>query len=223
MKKTLLLLLTVLALLPATAQKKKVQATAKVKEVPAYVTTVEGINEYKLNNGLQVLLLPDPTQSNVVVNIVYHVGSRYEGYGEKGMAHLLEHMLFKSTKNLGDIKKMLSDKGGNANGTTYYDRTNYYEIFPSNDENLRWSLQMEADRMINATMLQSDLDKEFSVVRNEFEIGENDPGSVLSEANTFHGLSLAQLRQQHHWLKRRYRKGESRPFETFLSEILSAG
>jgi len=181
MKKTLLLLLTVLALLPATAQKKKVQAPAKVKEIPAYVTAVEGIKEYKLNNGLQVLLLPDPTQSNVVVNIVYHVGSRYEGYGEKGMAHLLEHMLFKSTKNLGDIKKMLSDKGGNANGTTYYDRTNYYEIFPSNDENVRWSLQMEADRMINATMLQSDLDKEFSVVRNEFEIGENDPGSILNE------------------------------------------
>lgn len=146
-----------------------------------FVTQVEGIKEYKLPNGLQVLLVSDQSQSNVVVNIVYNVGSKHEGYGEKGMAHLLEHMLFKSTKNLGDIKKMLSDKGGRANGTTYYDRTNYYEVFPSSDENLRWSLEMEADRMINATIKQEDLDKEFSVVRNEFEIGENDPSGVLME------------------------------------------
>jgi zinc protease len=151
------------------------------KQSATFVTQVEGIKEYKLGNGLQVLLVPDQSQSNVVVNIVYNVGSKHEGYGEKGMAHLLEHMLFKSTKNLGDIKKMLSDKGGDANGTTYYDRTNYYEIFPSNEENLRWSIQMEADRMINATIKQEDLDKEFSVVRNEFEIGENNPTSVLME------------------------------------------
>ena len=145
------------------------------------VNQIEGIKEYKLNNGLQVLLIPDQSLSNMVVNITYHVGSKHEGYGEKGMAHLLEHMLFKSTKNLGDIKKMLSDKGGNANGTTFYDRTNYYEVFPYSEENLKWSIEMEADRMINATLLQADLDKEFSVVRNEFEIGENDPAGTLME------------------------------------------
>ena len=142
----------------------------KKSETPKYITNVEGVKEYSLNNGLKILLIPDASQSNMVVNIVYNVGSRNEGYGEKGMAHLLEHMVFKSTKNLGDIKKMLSDKGGNANGTTWLDRTNYYEVFPSNDENLKWSIEMEADRMINATILQTDLDKEFSVVRNEFEI-----------------------------------------------------
>lgn len=150
-------------------------------EVPKFVKSVEGIKEYSLSNGLQVLLLQDASQSNMIVNIVYKVGSRHEGYGETGMAHLLEHMLFKSTKKLGDIKKMLSDKGGNANGTTWYDRTNYFEIFPASDENLKWSIEMEADRMINATMLQSDLDTEFSVVRNEFEIGENSPSGVLME------------------------------------------
>ncbi|WP_060874816.1 M16 family metallopeptidase [Myroides odoratus] len=154
---------------------------AQQKSKASFVKQVEDIKEYKLSNGLQVLLLPDASQNNLVVNIVYKVGSKHEGYGEKGMAHLLEHMLFKSTKNLGDIKKMLSDKGGAANGTTYYDRTNYYEVFPSTDENLSWALEMEADRMINATLLQEDLDKEFSVVRNEFEIGENDPTSVLME------------------------------------------
>ncbi|QIY92082.1 M16 family metallopeptidase [Chryseobacterium gallinarum] len=150
-------------------------------EAPKFVSNTEGVKEYTLNNGMKVLLIPDPSQSNMVVNIIYNVGSKHEGYGEKGMAHLLEHMLFKSTKKLGDIKKQLSDKGGDANGTTWYDRTNYYEIFPSSDENLKWALEMEADRMINATILQSDLDKEFSVVRNEFEIGENNPGSVLME------------------------------------------
>ena len=154
---------------------------AQKTDAPKYLGNVEGVKEYSLNNGMKVLLIPDGSQSNMVVNIVYNVGSKDEGYGEKGMAHLLEHMLFKSTKNLGDIKKQLSDKGGAANGTTYYDRTNYYEIFPSNDENLKWAIQMEADRMINATILQSDLDKEFSVVRNEFEIGENNPSGVLME------------------------------------------
>ncbi|KFC23936.1 M16 family metallopeptidase [Epilithonimonas lactis] len=164
---------------------------AQKAETPKYVGNIEGVKEYKLSNGMNVLLIPDQSQSNMVVNIIYNVGSKDEGYGEKGMAHLLEHMLFKSTKNLGDIKKQLSDKGGVANGTTYYDRTNYYEIFPSNDENLKWSLQMEADRMINATILQTDLDKEFSVVRNEFEIGENNPTRVMiqnvfSNAYTWH-------------------------------------
>ncbi|WP_419869645.1 M16 family metallopeptidase [Chryseobacterium sp. CT-SW4] len=160
-------------------------------DAPKFVSNVEGVKEYSLNNGMKVLLIPDQSQSNMVVNIVYNVGSKDEGYGEKGMAHLLEHMLFKSTKNMGDIKKQLSDKGGRANGTTWYDRTNYYEIFPSSDENLKWSLQMEADRMLNATILQSDLDKEFSVVRNEFEIGENNPTRVMmqnvfSNAYTWH-------------------------------------
>ncbi|RMZ58172.1 insulinase family protein [Chryseobacterium nematophagum] len=150
-------------------------------ESPTFVGNIEGVKEYSLSNGMRVLLLSDQSQSNMVVNIVYNVGSKDEGYGEKGMAHLLEHMLFKSTKNMGDIKKQLSDKGGQANGTTWFDRTNYFEIFPSNDENLKWSLQMEADRMINATILQSDLDKEFSVVRNEFEIGENDPTRVMMQ------------------------------------------
>lgn len=158
-----------------------VSAFAQKATAPQFVSNVEGVKEYALDNGMKVLLIPDQSQSNMVVNIVYNVGSKDEGYGEKGMAHLLEHMLFKSTKNLGDIKKQLTDKGGVANGTTWYDRTNYYEIFPSNDENLKWAIQMEADRMLNATILQSDLDKEFSVVRNEFEMGENNPTRIMMQ------------------------------------------
>src|SRR5215217_100549 len=148
---------------------------------PKLVTTVEGLKEYELPNGLRVLLIPDASSTNVAVNIVYKVGSRHEGYGETGMAHLLEHMLFKQCKKFTDIKKAIADKGAQANGTTWYDRTNYYEILSASDENLRWALDMEADRMVNSKILPEELKKEFSVVRNEFEIGENYPGNVLNE------------------------------------------
>ena len=146
-----------------------------------FVTSVEGIKEYSLANGMKILLIPDAAQSNVIVNIVYGVGSRHEGYGESGMAHLLEHMLFKRSSKFTDIKKTIADKGAEANGTTYYDRTNYYEILPATDENLKWALDMESDRMITSAILQSDLDTEFTVVRNEFEMGENDPSGILNE------------------------------------------
>jgi zinc protease len=144
-----------------------------------FITSVEGIKEYSLPNGMKILLIPDAAQSNVIVNIVYGVGSRHEGYGESGMAHLLEHMLFKRSSKFTDIKKTIADKGAQANGTTYADRTNYYEILPATEENLKWALEMEADRMVTSAILQSDLDTEFSVVRNEFEIGENYPSGVL--------------------------------------------
>lgn len=148
---------------------------------PKISSNVEGIKEYSLPNGLKILLIPDAAQSNVVVNIVYKVGSRHEGYGETGMAHLLEHMLFKRSSKFSEIKKAIADKGAMANGTTWYDRTNYYEVLPATDENLKWALEMESDRMVTSAILQSDLDTEFSVVRNEFEIGENDPSRVLNE------------------------------------------
>ncbi len=148
---------------------------------PKFSNAVEGIKEYSLPNGLRILLIPDAAQANVVVNIVYNVGSRHEGYGETGMAHLLEHMLFKRSAKFTEIKKAIADKGAMANGTTWYDRTNYYEILPATDDNLKWALEIEADRMVTSAILQSDLDAEFSVVRNEFEIGENDASSVLNE------------------------------------------
>jgi zinc protease len=148
---------------------------------PKLITTVEGLKEYELDNGLRVLLIPDASQTNIAVNIVYKVGSRHEGYGETGMAHLLEHMLFKQCEKFTDIKKAIADKGASANGTTWYDRTNYYEILSASDENLSWAIDMEADRMVNSKILAVELAKEFSVVRNEFEIGENYPSNVLNE------------------------------------------
>lgn len=145
------------------------------------VTTVEGISEYRLANGLRVILFPDPTKSNITVNATYMVGSRHEGYGETGMAHLLEHLLFMGTDRHPDIKKELTDHGARPNGSTWYDRTNYFETFQATEENLRWALDMEADRMLNSRVEKKYLDSEMTVVRNEFEMGENDPGGVLME------------------------------------------
>src|SRR3954465_3287365 len=141
--------------------------------------SIEGVTEYRLPNGLKVLALPDPGADTVTVHIVYLVGSRHEGYGEKGMAHLLEHMLFKGSTNFPDIKGELTRRGARWNGTTSNDRTNYFETVSATTENLGWALAMEADRMVNSRVSREDLDSEMTVVRNEFEMGENNPGSVL--------------------------------------------
>ena len=143
------------------------------------VTSVEGITEYRLDNGLRVLLFPDPSKNTITVNITVLVGSRNENYGETGMAHLLEHMVFKGTPNHPDVPKELANHGARPNGSTSFDRTNYFEIFSATDENLRWALDLEADRLINSYVAKKDLDSEMTVVRNEFESGENNPGGVL--------------------------------------------
>jgi len=145
------------------------------------VTSVEGITEYRLDNGLQVLLFPDQSKQQITVNITYMVGSRHEGYGETGMAHLLEHLLFKGTPRHPDITQELSERGAQPNGTTAVDRTNYYEIFPASEENLDWALDLEADRMLNSAVAADDLESEMTVVRNEMESGENNALGILVE------------------------------------------
>ncbi len=165
-------------------------AKSAIQAGPSKVTSVEGITEYRLANGLRVLLFPDASKPTLTTNMVYMVGSRHENYGETGMAHLLEHLLFKPTANFG-VKKgtkspveVLNGLGADFNGTTWYDRTNYYATFPANDDNLRTMLALEADRMINAPISQDDLwntktnKGEMTVVRNEFEIGESNPVGV---------------------------------------------
>ncbi len=159
-------------------------AFAAAAEPPRRVVSIEGVTEYRLANGLRILTIPDAGASTVGVHITYFVGSRHEGYGEKGMAHLLEHMLFKGTPRLGDIKAELTKRGARYNGTTSNDRTTYFETFAPGADNLDWALAMEADRMIHSHVRQSDLDSEMSVVRNEFEMGENSPHGVLSQRMT---------------------------------------
>jgi zinc protease len=170
---------------PATAPAKgssKAKATRPTPlTAPVKVTAVEGITEYRLANGLRVLLYPDASKPTATTNITYLVGSRHEHYGETGMAHLLEHMLFKGTKARPETWTILNELGGDANGTTSLDRTNYYVSFPSSEENLKKALDLEADRMLNCTFTAETLwgkdgkSGEMTVVRNEFEAGENNP------------------------------------------------
>jgi zinc protease len=148
---------------------------------PKKVVTIEGITEYQLDNGLRVLLYPDASAPRVTVNLTVLVGSRHEGYGETGMAHLLEHMLFKGTPTHADVPKALRDHGANFNGTTWVDRTNYFETMPASDENLEFAIKLEADRLINSYVKREDLASEMTVVRNEFEAGENNPQGILMQ------------------------------------------
>lgn len=150
------------------------------------ITSIEGITEYRLDNGTQVLLFPDPSKSMVTVNMTVFVGSRHEGYGEAGMAHLLEHMLFKGTPSHPDVPKALTARGADFNGTTWLDRTNYYETLPATSErqaqeNLEFALRFEADRLLASHVRAEDLASEMTVVRNEFERGENSPQRVLMQ------------------------------------------
>jgi zinc protease len=164
-----------------------VLAAAALSAQPALPTGVSkgpsmgGITEYDYPNGLRVLLYPDAAEPKITLNVTYLVGSRHEGYGETGMAHLLEHMDFIETTNGRQIKNEITAHASNWNGTTSDDRTNYYETVPSTDDNLKWALGLEADRMVNVKFTKPILDTEMTVVRNEFERGENNPASILRE------------------------------------------
>ena len=167
------------------------KATSKAKAAPAAslpapvkVASVEGITEYQLANGLRVLLFPDASKPTITTNITYLVGSRNENYGETGMAHLLEHMVFKGTPRHPNVPQLLNELGGDFNGTTSMDRTNYYISFPATEANLGKALDLEADRMVNSNFTAKTLwgedgkSGEMTVVRNEFENGENSPFRV---------------------------------------------
>ncbi|MGN6153363.1 MAG: M16 family metallopeptidase [Lysobacteraceae bacterium] len=142
---------------------------------------VEGLCEYGLANGLRVLLYPDASTPKVTVNIVYDVGSVDENYGETGMAHLLEHLMFKGTPTHVDIPGEMQKRGIEKNASTWLDRTNYYGTFPADTATLDWVLGMEADRMVHSNIAKKDLDSEMTVVRNEMEAGENSPVGVTLE------------------------------------------
>ena len=187
------------------------------------VTRVEGITEYRLKNGLQLLLVPDDSKPSTTVNVTYRVGSRHESYGETGMAHLLEHLLFKGTPTTRNLWAEFTKRGLRANGTTWYDRTNYFATFSASDDNLRWYLGWQADAMINSFIARADLDTEMTVVRNEMEAGENNPSRVLLQQ------TLAAMYQWHNYGKsddrrpRRRRERRHPAAAGVLPQLLPAG
>jgi zinc protease len=183
------LLLATITLLPPPAVAQALPAGVQ------QVTQVEGITEYRLPNGLQVLLVPDATKPSTTVNVTYRVGSRHENYGETGMAHLLEHLIFKGTPTQRNVMAEFGRRGLRYNGSTSFDRTNYFASFSANDETLRWYLAWQADAMVNSLIARSDLDTEMTVVRNEMESGENNPVRATIEQ------TLAAMYQWHNYGK----------------------
>ena len=170
-------------------------AASLAASVARPVARVEGIAEYRLPNGLQVLLIPDASKPSTTVNLTYKVGSRHESYGETGMAHLLEHLIFKGTPKYPNVWAEFTKRGLRANGSTWLDRTNYFASFSANDEHLRWYLNWQADAMVNSFISKRDLGTEMTVVRNEMERGENNPGRILFEKG------LAAMYQWHNYGK----------------------
>src|SRR5829696_542478 len=130
---------------------------ARAADGPQKVATVEGVTEYRLANGARVLLYPEPSRDAITVNMTVLVGSRHEGYGEAGMAHLLEHMVFKGTPRHPEIPKALRDHGASYNGSTWLDRTNYFETMKAEDKNLEFAIRLEADRLVNSFIKREDL------------------------------------------------------------------
>src|SRR6266566_9719913 len=124
---------------------------------PKKGASVEGITEYQLDNGLRLLLYPDNSRAKVTVNMTVLVGSRHEGYGETGMAHLLEHMVFKGTPTHPAVPKALQEHGAQWNGTTSSDSTNYFETMSATDANLEFGIRLEADRLVNSYVKREDL------------------------------------------------------------------
>ena len=191
----------VVAGLPAGLAQAQAQAPTQAAAQPALpagvtrVTAVEGITEYRLPNGLQLLLVPDASKPTTTVNMTYRVGSRHENYGETGMAHLLEHLIFKGTPTTRNVQAELRNRGMRYNGTTSFDRTNYFASFTASDETLRWYIGWQADAMINSFIARADLDTEMTVVRNEMEAGENNPVRVLLQK------TMATMYQWHNYGK----------------------
>ncbi len=162
-----------------------------LSEIPApagtrgfeFIRETDGIREFRLiSNGLRVLLLANPVAPVVTFCVVYHVGSRNEAVGYTGATHLLEHLMFKGTPEYNRdrgtaIAAVLEAIGARFNATTWFDRTNYYETIPS--DRLAIAVELEASRMRGSLLRDEDRQPEMTVVRNEFERGENSPFQVL--------------------------------------------
>jgi len=145
----------------------------------AVVHSVEGVSEYRLDNGLKILLVPDASVATLTINVIIRAGSRHEGYGETGAAHLLEHLQFKGTARYPNIGETMSQHGWAAFATTWYDHTNFIATMEGTEENLEQILRFEADRLTNGLLRQIDLEQEMPIVRNEFENSENSPWGLL--------------------------------------------
>jgi zinc protease len=163
-----------------------ISSVAFTQNIPSgykMVKELGGISEYTLeSNGLSVLLMEDHSAPVITFMVTYHVGSRNEVTGTTGSTHLLEHLMFKDTKkyqkkNHNKVDDLLSSVGAISNASTWYDRTNYHETMAS--DQLELGVQIESERMRNLLLREEDKNSEMTVVRNEYERGENSPFEAL--------------------------------------------
>ena len=141
-----------------------------------------GFSSYVLSNGFKIILVPFPSAANARLELLIKTGSKLEGYGETGMAHLLEHMLFKSAGQRHNLKSDLTALGASWNGTTNADRTSFFETVAADPEKVDEAIRIEADRFIRASFTREDLASEMSVVRNELEQNDSNPNSLVMRA-----------------------------------------
>lgn len=156
-----------------------ISARAVANETPAPIHQVEGVSEYRLDNGLKILLIPDSSVSTLTSNVILRIGSRHEVYGETGLAHLLEHLQFKGTPAYPNFIDTITKYGWSAKATTWYDHTCYLKTMEGTEENLERVVQFEADRLTNNPLLPVYLQQEMPIVRNELENSRNTPWGFL--------------------------------------------
>lgn len=157
-----------------------------------------GIYEYVAPNKMKVILLPDLSTPSLTVAMTYNVGSKEEGRGETGMAHMLEHLLMNGSANFDSLWEEMAKRAVDFNADTWLDRTRFFETFLASDKNLDFALQVEADRMHTSTFDEDDLAKEMEVITNEFQMIENEPATllsmgILSTAYTWHNYGKATI------------------------------
>lgn len=164
-----------LAILPFVSQ---AQGSAAIEKV----ASVEGITEYRLPNGMRVLLSPNASKASVSIEMTYLAGPRHEKFAEVGTARLLQRLFFKGTAKNAAIDKTLGNRGVRFGGTVKQNHTHYFATFQANDDTLEWVLQMEADRMVNASLTQRDLDAETAAFLKEIGESEVKKGDWLRRA-----------------------------------------
>jgi zinc protease len=153
----------------------------------------QSIQRTTLDNGLRVVLNPDHAAPTVAVSVTYGVGSSSEVEGKTGFAHLFEHMMFQGSKHApkGTHFTLISDRGGSLNGTTNSDRTNYFEVLPSNE--LELALWLESDRMRWLSVTPENFENQRAVVEEEFRMRIQNqayvPGSIRLGEIVFKGYT----------------------------------
>lgn len=163
------------------AEKEKKHINLKKVAGVEFVKEVAGIQEFKLDNGLKIILKPNKTVPLISWQVWYKVGSRNEALNLTGMAHYLEHIMFKGTKELGkgEIAQLIQLKGGIFNAFTSDDYTAYFENF--SPENLELAIKIESDRMQNSRIDKDEVELERSVIVSELEGNRNNPTNIAYE------------------------------------------